>query len=427
MLGMHRSGTSMVTRCLHLAGLYLGPSSQLLDGSSGIGGSSVEDNPRGYWEHLGFIPLNDAVLEAHGGTFLHVPDLPAGYETAPELADVRRRAHDLIAEFDGHDPWGWKDPRNSVTIAFWKHLLPDLKVVVCVRSPLEVARSTFRRNLPTVTAGYHWWLRHYGHLDTELADVPTIVTHYETYLNDPRAEIERLAEFCGLEPGPDQVDEAAASVSADLHRRVMPHELVDDTTVPAPVADCYAALCARAGDVFWKAVDGTDRSGLVLDVARRLVSDETTARDQLETARRTLADQAPVVERVHRIEADNARLRREWSDMMARSTGYRLAAGRLEAQRQGQLNQLFTLKLEVRDLTAQRDDLRRRLADLVARSVPPPPPDPPPPPPAGSAADPDAPDPADPTPAWSVAATRATGLARRVGRRLRRAVRGDRT
>src|SRR6185312_7034486 len=52
--GMHRSGTSMVTRLLNLCGLEIGRQSDLLRPRS--------SNPEGFWENRRFIRINDAVL-----------------------------------------------------------------------------------------------------------------------------------------------------------------------------------------------------------------------------------------------------------------------------------------------------------------------------------------------------------------------------
>ena len=54
-----RSGTSiMLTRLLHACGLYVGEKNELMP--------SQADNPDGFWEHLGFVALNDELLNALG-------------------------------------------------------------------------------------------------------------------------------------------------------------------------------------------------------------------------------------------------------------------------------------------------------------------------------------------------------------------------
>ena len=55
-LGMHRSGTSMVAGALATAGLYAGEPDELLADQS--------DNPHGFWERRDVVSLNDAILSA---------------------------------------------------------------------------------------------------------------------------------------------------------------------------------------------------------------------------------------------------------------------------------------------------------------------------------------------------------------------------
>ena len=131
--GMHRSGTSMVARLLNLCGVYLGTDSEVSSPTSG-------DNA-GYAEHRGFVDLNDEILEQLGGAWDKPPHVDDGWEHAPSLIPLRARAADLVQRFSGHDPWGWKDPRTSLTVPFWRDLVADCRVVVCLRNPLEVYRS----------------------------------------------------------------------------------------------------------------------------------------------------------------------------------------------------------------------------------------------------------------------------------------------
>src|SRR5262245_43048537 len=120
--GMHRSGTSMVASMLRAAGLYLGRDEEMLP--------PADDNPGGFWEHAEVVALNDAALDRVGAAWDSPPEHP-GFDAA---RDLQPRARALIGRFDGYDAWGWKDPRTSLTLPFWRLLLPDLRVVVVVRN-----------------------------------------------------------------------------------------------------------------------------------------------------------------------------------------------------------------------------------------------------------------------------------------------------
>src|SRR5260370_25326723 len=137
--GMHRSGTSMVAKLLYLSGLYLGPENELIP--------ATPDNPDGHWENAQFIELNDEILNELGGGWDHPPLLPDGWcrgeadgQPAPQrLLPLKEKAGALVERFQEHEPWGWKDPRASLTLPFWKSLLPWLKGVISLRNPLEAS------------------------------------------------------------------------------------------------------------------------------------------------------------------------------------------------------------------------------------------------------------------------------------------------
>src|SRR5262245_50531861 len=101
--GMHRSGTSMVTRLLNLCGLNLGPAEHLMESSP--------DNPEGFWESLPFVRINEELLHSLGGEWDRPPEEMRDWAAAVELAAYRERAANLPAELSLKEPWGWKDPR----------------------------------------------------------------------------------------------------------------------------------------------------------------------------------------------------------------------------------------------------------------------------------------------------------------------------
>jgi hypothetical protein len=77
-LGMHRSGTSMITRLLNLCGLYLGREEAMLP-------PSPEDNPDGYWENQSITDLNEEILASLGGSWSRPPEMPTGWSQHSHL------------------------------------------------------------------------------------------------------------------------------------------------------------------------------------------------------------------------------------------------------------------------------------------------------------------------------------------------------
>ncbi len=147
--GMHRSGTSMVTRLLNLAGCYVGAPEEMMQG--------MPDNPGGYWERNDICELNTAALNAAGVDW----NTTLGDEI-DTIGPTRRRKivhsiRDVIHGLEEHRPWVVKDPRLSVVLPLWKPLLSDPVVVICHRNPLEVARSLRGRDGMPISIGVALW------------------------------------------------------------------------------------------------------------------------------------------------------------------------------------------------------------------------------------------------------------------------------
>ena len=78
--------------------------------------------------------------------------------------------------------WGWKDPRNSLTLPFWQDLVPGLKTLIMVRNPLEVAYSMRERNGTSYAFGLRLWEIYNRRLIEAAGKHDRLVTHYDLVL-----------------------------------------------------------------------------------------------------------------------------------------------------------------------------------------------------------------------------------------------------
>jgi len=265
---MHRSGTLMVARLLRGCALFLGPDEEFMPPSAA--------NPEGYWENVRFVELNERIMAEFGGWWGKPPSFPAHWEFAPEVDSLFAEAEALIGQFRGHNSWGWKDPRNSLTIPFWRRLIPDLKVVVCLRNPSEVARSLFVRG-DSRSASFQLWLTYYRGLLSAVPPANRIVTHYQSYFKDARAEVQRVSGWLELPVSDEAVDRACADISASLrHHQVTTAELVA-ADMPDEVLRLYLSLCAEAGPVYQQLRE-RERAAELEHVAARSSTAETHSR-----------------------------------------------------------------------------------------------------------------------------------------------------
>src|SRR4029450_5999758 len=99
----------MVAQLMRAGGLHLGREEDLIPGNA--------SNPDGHWEHIRVVEVNDALLQEFGGGWDSPPDL-SGLRDRARTTRIARQAASVLEEFEGCQNWGWKDPRNSLTLPF---------------------------------------------------------------------------------------------------------------------------------------------------------------------------------------------------------------------------------------------------------------------------------------------------------------------
>jgi hypothetical protein len=93
------------------------------------------------------------------------------------------------------------------------------------------------------------WMTYYRQLLATIPSSNRLVTHYESYFENPQAELRRVLTWLDLEVSNESVERACAHISASLrHHSALPEELMA-TNVPDEVLGTYLSLCAEAGPV----------------------------------------------------------------------------------------------------------------------------------------------------------------------------------
>jgi len=129
--GMHRSGTSVLAHALASAGVAMGDRLNPADAG----------NRYGHFEDLDFLRFHEDVLRARAIDALAPP---AAWVPDPSPAELARA--ERLCEARGTRPlWGFKDPRTSLFLSFWRERLPGARFVLLYRHPVEVVLSLLRR------------------------------------------------------------------------------------------------------------------------------------------------------------------------------------------------------------------------------------------------------------------------------------------
>jgi len=189
-LGMHRSGTSVVAELVQRWGAY-GREEALVQGDVW--------NERGYWEYGPLVDFNEALLRAVNSSW-HIPPSDSDRPLLASLAQdagFRERALRLLEDMQaGGRPWFWKDPRLPVLLPFWKQIWEDVVYVVPVRDPIDIALSLQRRDRLSVSLSLLVWQRYMSEilLDRDALGAALFLS-YEKLLADGIRECTRLSRF----------------------------------------------------------------------------------------------------------------------------------------------------------------------------------------------------------------------------------------
>ena len=188
--GMHRSGTSALSRTLNLVGCDL--SGNLME-------ADVLSNERGHWESQLVFELNNAILASAGSRWDEWETINPDWHTSPVYSSYFEKARRLIeTEFPSSPLFVVKDPRFCLLMDFWTRVIASAGaaplVVMPVRNPRDVAASLKQRNDIDPSIGRLLWLRHVLDAEAGSRQCRRITLSFGQLLDDWRGVLERMSE-----------------------------------------------------------------------------------------------------------------------------------------------------------------------------------------------------------------------------------------
>lgn len=127
-IGMHRSGTSLIASWLYACGLNIGEN---------LAGNAI-GNIKGQYEDIDFLKLHEQILKTNGLT----------YKISNQKIDTKnwiKPMQDLIFKKNINAQWGWKEPRTCLFLKEYHHVLPESKSLIIYRHYNDVVDSLVRR------------------------------------------------------------------------------------------------------------------------------------------------------------------------------------------------------------------------------------------------------------------------------------------
>lgn len=399
-LGMHRSGTSALTRVLNLCGVDLG--SRLLPPAEG-------NNDSGFWEHSDAVDTHERLLFLLGRSWSDARALPQDWlESAAAAAALERLTKLIRDEFGQSRLWAVKDPRLCRFVPLWIKALDaagvEVKLLYALRHPGEVIASLTRRDGLSEHENSLLLLTHF--FEAALAGVghARCAVTYQSLLDDWRGCTRRIARELDVDLSYGEVE--AAQIEAFLDHGARNHHVVDDDVQLRESLNGRVYTLARDSQDsadFWTGVAGL---GDYWDLYRRdllpyidELLDMLAVRDALE---RQARGPAPVVRSGHDrnmsplirlqfrmiagLQDGIGRLGQASADLGAMvrigSEGALGAAsqiagtvealrdgvGQIQAGSQGARDWAMSLQQQVGEVLVQADLLRRHMDELARRS-----------------------------------------------------------
>lgn len=245
-LGMHRSGTSMLVGLLRDLGLHIGANAPRNSESKLFRRLNLWllGNTGGHWDNPASIDRLLRLPELRAAADEYLADALSSLRAIDYLGWRRWLACRSVYALD--TPWGWKDPVNTWTLPFWLDLFPQAKVVHIYRNGIDTAYSMHARTRRYFEHRYGRWQRlralyqlrpprkrftsvctwelddcftlwqdYLGRADAQVRALPperTFTLQYEAFLQEPLPTLRRLARFCDLEA----TEPAIAAVTAAI-------------------------------------------------------------------------------------------------------------------------------------------------------------------------------------------------------------------
>ncbi len=360
-LGMHRAGTSALTRCMSLMGYQL---PKTLMGAN-------TSNQKGHWESTRLARLNDRILSYFGADWqswlpLDMSRLPAetGSQFINEIIAV------LGGEYDDGQSIVIKDPRISRLLPLYERATQkagyEAKFILASRNPLEVASSLNARNDMGATESQMLWLRY--NLDAEIATrkAARAFIDFGFLLSAPHDYLAAAIKFAKLSP-PYALSDVRRSIDNFLdktHRH-------DSRSLEEVMLDHEHRDWSGQAYQAWLVLCENPASKPSLKTFDKIRSEFNVAAPQLLrqlTAFRTDADETA---RLHRkshdkMSSDIAALRENISDLKAsvqKKDAEFAAISRENRQQQKELNKAFEDIQILKQQLSDRSDVKKALKE----------------------------------------------------------------
>ncbi len=183
-LGMHRSGTSVLTKLLVRMGAYFG--------KEGCKTITNDENPDGCWERKDMRSVCDGLLFGAGCDWWKLNRFDFARISQRSLKHWQNEFEKILWDLNKHSCWVLKEPRMCLVLPLLESFLNSPIAVICFRNPLEVAMSLEKRNDFPLSFGLALW-ELYIISSLNIAENKSIIwVDYNGLIENPKDEMTKI-------------------------------------------------------------------------------------------------------------------------------------------------------------------------------------------------------------------------------------------
>ena len=251
-IGMHRSGTSLLTRILEQFGVFVGSRTNRNQESYWMNsinywlfrqGSSTWERPEGVDNLLAQPEICNVVQD-------YIQGIVSGPASIGYLGPAQWIKYRSLFRISRH--WGWKDPRNTYTLPIWLRVFPGARIIHIKRHGVDVAQSLRVRHQQAAAAaaaryrkrrwlyknnpfapkrsgfahapkvaqldqGFELWKSYTQRAKKHVQNLGEkgLEIRYEDLLREPLKHLPGILDFCGLEVSRRQLEEKLDQITPE--------------------------------------------------------------------------------------------------------------------------------------------------------------------------------------------------------------------
>lgn len=194
-LGMHRSGTSLVSAILSL--FDVGIVGNIENTKKHLANPTI-----GEFENVEIVRINESLLKMFGASWLSPFSMPSKWWELDSCKDIKKTFKESIErQFKGLDKIAYKDPRNSICYPLHVFCLREMgyevKGVFVKREINAIINSLKLRNKMSENVSKRIAEFYINYINNNHGNIPLIEIKYENLLENTQEELKKIIDLIG--------------------------------------------------------------------------------------------------------------------------------------------------------------------------------------------------------------------------------------